>query len=70
MQLIGTEFVDLVVILVQTCPKICGNVPHYYGPCNTVCTLIIFSMFLSLCGGIINLPYGTYVGDGNKLENT
>jgi hypothetical protein len=70
MQLIGTEFVDLAVILVQICPRICGNVPHCYGPCNIVCILIIFSMFHSLCGSINNIPYGAYVGYGNKLENT
>jgi len=66
MQLIDTELADLLVLLVQICPRICGNVPYYYGSCNKVCILIIFSMFHSLRGSVLYLPYGANVGDENK----
>jgi hypothetical protein len=36
MQLIGMEFVDLLVLLAQICPRIWGNVPHYCGPASKV----------------------------------
>jgi len=45
MQPIGMGFVDLLVLLVQICPRIWGNVPYYCGHYNKVRILIIFSMF-------------------------
>ena len=70
MQRIGMEFVNLFVLLVQICPRICGYVPYYYGPCNKVGILIIFSIFHSLCHWILYFRYGANEGDENKQENT